>query len=256
MVAWSINVGPTARARKAEAAASKIELSGKSVILTGTFSRGTMREVKAQLERGGARLVGDVDSPLYGLASPTEKQCKAEALNDRGASIQIVAEAALPSEARNKSRNRSRAGSTASRTRAPKAETRDASTIPTANPKVDVVHQGEADYLYQLAVSGDRLLVCGMHGSRRILASQDGRSFDQLDLPDGPGLRCIATAGRWVWAAGNRQALVSSDHGKSFRGVSRRRESKGSSRRSSGPRSWRSARPAIGAWDRSRRTWT
>lgn len=221
----------TARARKAAAAGSRLDLAGKSVMLTGTFRSGTMNQVKAQVVSSGARvaksmtrhlnllIVGDTDSPLYGLASPTEKLRKAEAHNARGAAIEIVAEAALPRPTPRASISRSKRPKPRSNARAPSAAAAQAAA-PRAKPKAELVHQGEADYLYQLAVSGDRLLVAGMHGTRRIYASTDGRRFQTLELPDGPGLRCIAAAGKWVWACGNRQALVSSDHGETFKSVS------------------------------------
>jgi photosystem II stability/assembly factor-like uncharacterized protein len=91
---------------------------------------------------------------------------------------------------------------------------------PQGRPSVDIVHQGRADYLYDLASAGAALVAVGAYDENRLLRSTDGAKFAPVALP-GPGLRAIACRQREVWICGEAgQLFRSTDGGARFRSVS------------------------------------
>ena len=212
----------TVRKRKASAKKAGLDPRGLRVAFTGQLATMTLSEAKARIEIRGGKIaktitgglnvlvVGDDESPLFGLSAPGEKQRKAETLNAAGASIRIVSETALaalrPKQAGSKREARSR------------TKTR---SISSKKPDVTLVHKGRREYLYSFAVSGDHLVAVGGSDANLVYRSRDGRKFTSVKVPaDSPqgsgGLLRVAASGDFVWVVGNRCAWRSENRGRSF----------------------------------------
>lgn len=213
----------------ASESAAKLDPRGLTFLFTGKLASMTRDEAKARVSAIGGKsagsvsktldvlVIGDDGSPLYGGGAKGDKQRKAEALVAAGAKIAIISESAFLQLDAGSSNAKAAGAKTASAKTAstkaagagdaktPAADAKNFKVTAKGTPKVSIVTTPKDDWTLlscSSCVAGDTLYFVGGRGSDFSLCTRDGKTFKEMTLEVGYGLRGITLDDREAWVVG------------------------------------------------------